>query len=84
MARMLSSLFQDHPAAVDETYWQHFAFASGTSVVLFKAAFAALVHAVFPFLCERTASNTIIAMHADMTARRRKADAPCAGEPRTA
>jgi hypothetical protein len=84
MARTLSSLFRDHPASVDETYWQHFAYASGASGVLFKAAFAALVHAVFPFACERTASNTIIAMHADMTARRAHAERHPAGEARTA
>jgi hypothetical protein len=74
MARSLSDLFNDHPASVDETYWEHFAYASGASGTLFKAAFAALIHAVFPFLCVRTASDTIIAMHDDMTARRAHAE----------
>ena len=84
MARSLTSLFRDHPASVDETYWQHFGYASAASGTLFKAAFAALVHAVFPFLCVRTASDTIITMHEDMTARRRHAEDTTGAEARAA
>ena len=35
-----------------------------------KAAGAALIHAVFPFLCEHTASNTIIELNRNMMSRR--------------
>ena len=63
MTRTLSRLFTEHPNSVDETYWQHMRFAGGFSVRLFAAAFAALVHALLPFLFERTASRMIDAMH---------------------
>ena len=36
---------------------------------LFAAGFCALTHALLPFLFEKTASNLIKAMYAEMTAR---------------
>ncbi|RUM96212.1 hypothetical protein EET67_18790 [Pseudaminobacter arsenicus] len=55
----IAKLFTAHPAAVDETYFEHMAFAGKFSGRLFVAAFAALIHAVLPFLCETTASRTV-------------------------
>lgn len=69
---MLDSLkdrFTQHPHALDETYGQHFGHAMGYSVRLLKASFCAFAHALFPFLFEKTASNEIKAMYAEMTAR---------------
>lgn len=63
MTRTLSRLFTEHPSSVDETYLQHMRFAAGFSVRLLAAGLAALVHAVLPFLFERTASRMIDAMH---------------------
>lgn len=60
---MIAKLFNDHPASVDETYLQHAAFAGRFSLALFGAAFAALVHAVFPFLFEKTASRTVARLY---------------------
>ncbi len=80
MANSIKDLFQEHPASVDETYGEHFAFALGASFSLFRAAGAALVHALFPFLCVKTASDTIIRMHDDMTERRRHAAANAQGD----
>ncbi|MEL7214742.1 MAG: DUF6356 family protein [Pseudomonadota bacterium] len=65
----LLSAFTDHPASVNESYGQHFLFALRFSARLFGAAGAALVHAVLPFLFEKTASNMIKAMHHDLTSR---------------
>ncbi len=59
MSTRLAKLFLDHPAAVDETYFGHMAFAAWFSSRLFMAAFAALVHAFLPFLFETTASRII-------------------------
>lgn len=59
----LNRLFTDHPRSVDETYFEHMQFAAGFSARLFGAALAAAVHAVLPFLFERTASTMINAMH---------------------
>lgn len=64
MRTFFSKTFIEHPASVDETYFEHMAFAAGFSFRLFRAAFAALLHAFVPSLCERTASNEIKAMHA--------------------
>lgn len=61
---MIRRVFLDHPAAVDESYGQHFRFALGFSLALFGAAFAALVHALVPCLFEKTASRRVAALHA--------------------
>lgn len=55
----VARIFTDHPASVDETYFEHMAFAGKFSGKLFLAAFAALIHALLPFLFESTASGII-------------------------
>ncbi|PRD44009.1 hypothetical protein C5748_09220 [Phyllobacterium phragmitis] len=59
MTTRISRLFTEHPASVDETYFEHMAFAAGFSAKLFAAAFAAMIHALLPFLFEKTASGII-------------------------
>ena len=66
---LFSTLFTEHPASVGETYWQHMAFAFRFAAALFVAGGAAVVHAVFPALCESTASRKIKELHAIMEAR---------------
>lgn len=61
---MIAKLFTDHPASVDESYLEHAVFASRFSLALFGAAFAALVHALLPFLFEKTASRTVARLYA--------------------
>ncbi|MDR6267414.1 MULTISPECIES: DUF6356 family protein [Rhodobacterales] len=61
---MIAKIFTDHPAAVDETYTEHFAFALRFSATLFVAAGAALVHAIIPCLCEKTASTKVAKLYA--------------------
>lgn len=61
--------FVAHPAHLGETYGQHFGHALSYAGRLGAAAFCALAHAVFPFLFEKTASNLIRQMHAEMMAR---------------
>ncbi len=63
MTRSLSRLFTEHPRSVDESYFEHMRFAFGFSARLFAAAFAALAHALLPFLFEKTASRMIGDMH---------------------
>lgn len=55
----VTRLFSSHPASVDETYVEHMRFAATFSARLLAAGGAALVHAVFPFLFETTASRMI-------------------------
>ncbi|MEO0989913.1 MAG: DUF6356 family protein [Pseudomonadota bacterium] len=58
---MFQRIFLDHPASVEETYLQHAGFALWFAGWLFLAAGAALIHAVIPAACEKTASR-IVAM----------------------
>lgn len=59
----ITRLFTDHPASVDETYFEHMRFAGRFSVTLFAAGLAALVHALLPFCFEKTASRLIADMY---------------------
>lgn len=63
MNERIARLFLDHPASVDETYFEHMRFAGWFAATLFVAALAAAVHAVLPFLFESTASTAINRMH---------------------
>ncbi len=65
----LKRLFTAHPASVGETYTQHMGVALGFALPLTKAALAAYVHALLPFLCVTTASDTVKGLHARMTRR---------------
>jgi len=62
-------LFTEHPASAGETYWQHFRFAAKIFRSLSKAAFACLVHAVFPPLFQKTASTEIRSLHEGIESR---------------
>lgn len=55
----MKDLFTAHPASVGETYTEHFCVASGFSGRLAMAAVVCAVHAVLPFLFEKTASRMI-------------------------
>ena len=63
MREQIARLFLDHPASVDETYLEHMRFAGWFAGTLFLASLAATVHALLPFLFERTASGMINRMH---------------------
>lgn len=64
MIAATKKLFLTHPQSVDENYVEHMAFAGRFSAKLFLAAGAALVHAILPFLFEKTASRMIAEMYA--------------------
>lgn len=66
---LVATLFTDHPATVNETYLGHMKFALGFAFWLGVAAFAALLHAVIPAICETTASRILKRLHAKITAR---------------
>ena len=51
--------FTDHPSKVNETYFEHMKCAFKFFVKLQLLSFSALIHSVFPFLFEFTASNGI-------------------------
>lgn len=71
MTRTLTRLFTNHPASVDESYFEHMRFAGSFAASLLLAGLAALVHAVLPFLFEKTASQIINRLHHRMHNRAR-------------
>ena len=62
--------FTEHPGTVGETYGQHFQSALGFSLSMIGGGLACMVHAVFPFLFEKTGSATIRSLHERMIAHR--------------
>lgn len=71
------SAFTDHPASVGETYFAHMRCSLGFGLQMLKGGAAALVHAFFPFLLQRTGSATIERLHDRMVVnRRRQPDMP--------
>ena len=63
-------LFTDHPASVGESYFQHMAAAWGFSWRMMLASLACLIHALLPFLFEKTGSKAITQLHDRMVANR--------------
>ena len=63
MREPIGRLFLDHPSSVGETYFQHMLFAGFFAGSLLLAGAAALVHAVLPFLFEKTASSIMNRLH---------------------
>ncbi len=64
MRAVISKVFFDHPASVEESYFEHLIFAGRFASTLFLASLAALIHAIIPVLFEKTASNLIRQMYA--------------------
>ena len=56
---MLKTLFAEHPASVDETYFEHLGVALSFSINMFLGATVCLVHAFLPFLFVKTGSGII-------------------------
>jgi hypothetical protein len=69
MLDRIATAFTHHPRSVGESYGQHFTMALGYAGKLLLAGLCALVHAILPFLFEKTASTIIRAMHADLERR---------------
>ena len=64
------SLFTDHPRKVGETYFEHLRMASSFGIPMIAAGIGCVMHGIFPFLCERTGSNTVRRLHDRMVTKR--------------
>ncbi len=62
--------FTDHPASVNETYFQHMGMAFGFGGRMLVGALACFVHALFPWLCLTRGSDTIRTLHHRMASHR--------------
>lgn len=83
----LKRLFTEHPETVGETYWQHMGAALSFSGGMLVGAFCCAVHAIFPFLFEKTGSCKITELHDRMVLNRsrlKEPQAPVAGQSREA
>lgn len=66
--------FTEHPSAVGETYGEHFQVAMRFSWAMLRGGLGCMVHAVLPFCCTSTGSQTIRRLHGEMvTGRQRSA-----------
>lgn len=68
--------FLAHPETVGETYLQHLRHAAGFGFWMAAGALACLVHAILPFLFERTGSRIIGRLHGRMIVNRKSLSAP--------
>ena len=68
--------FTEHPASVGETYTEHMARAICFGARMIGAGLACLVHALLPFLFERTGSAAIAELNDRMLVNRRSAPPP--------
>ena len=64
----LPQKFTEHPESVDESYFEHMAFAAGMSAKLLRAAWCCAVHAVMPWRHCTSGSTAIKEMHEIVTA----------------
>ncbi|HVJ39904.1 MAG TPA: DUF6356 family protein [Dongiaceae bacterium] len=75
---MFDKLFRDHPASVDETYFEHMAVAASFGGRMFIASLACFVHALVPGLFVRTGSNAIRSLYERMVTHRHRGSAQAA------
>lgn len=60
-----------HLDEVGETYFQHLGHATGFAVAMVTAGLACFLHALFPFLFEKTGSACISKLHDKMVVNRK-------------
>ncbi len=66
---MITRLFTEHPATVGESYFEHLLFALRVGSMMILCGIACLIHSIFPFVFETTASDFIRRMHKKLKTR---------------
>lgn len=56
----MKNIFTKHPNSIGETYFQHLRFASQFGITMMIGGIACLIHALFPFVFEKTGSNILL------------------------
>ncbi len=69
-------LITEHPASVNESYWQHLANAAGFGFRMIWGGLVCLVHALIPGVCCTKASEMIGELHDRMVTNRRRLAEP--------
>lgn len=65
----MKNIFTDHPHSIGETYLHHLKFASLFGMKMMAGGIACLLHAIFPFLFQKTGSNLLLEMTHDFVER---------------
>lgn len=58
----MKNLFTKHPHSLGETYFQHMRAACAFGSAMLIGGVACVIHAIFPFLFEKTGSNFLLKM----------------------
>ena len=78
---MIDRIFLSHPRSVGETYTEHAGVAARFGATMVVGGLACMVHAVFPTLFARTASDRVKKLYAQMVARQPNLRRPAYEEP---
>ena len=65
-------LFTDHPATVNESYFEHLVAATGFGLRMIWGGIVCLVHALIPGICATRGSDMICELHERMVTNRRQ------------
>ncbi len=63
-------LFTDHPASLGESYAEHCGVAARFGWRLTRGGLGCMIHAVLPFVCKTSGSDTVRDLHAELVAKR--------------
>jgi Family of unknown function (DUF6356) len=72
---IMHRLFTQHPATVGENYFQHMYSASSFGARMLVAAFCCFIHAIFPFMFEKSAGKMITGLYDRMIINRHRSPA---------
>ncbi len=72
----IKTAFTEHPASVNETYFEHMGQAFSFGFPMLVASFACILHGLFPFLFTSTGSQCIARLHDRMVVNRVTKPAP--------
>jgi hypothetical protein len=62
----MKNIFTEHPNSVGESYFKHMLFAIKVGLKLILWGFAAIFHAIFPFVLKTYVSSNIKKLHDDI------------------
>jgi hypothetical protein len=58
----MKNIFTKHPHSLEESYFEHLFFALKFGTTMLLGGLACILHAIFPFLFEKTGSNLLLKM----------------------
>ena len=76
----IKRIFTEHPSTVGESYGEHLVTAAGFGTRLLIAGSACMIHALLPFLFQKTGSRAIAELNTRMVTGRRNSPDNIVGE----